>query len=446
VVTVGARSRRTRISTGRALRVCVVAVVAGLALAACGSSSTPPPRTTRVTRSSLSTAVSATGSLSAAGQANLGFPKGGQLTSVQVRVGDQVAPGQVLATVDDAAARQALTQAEAQRDAQQANLDRVEDGTSVDAARASLAQAQRVLDATRRSVDAAGGAGGAGAGAPSSPSAAAGQVQIETARSGVVNAQNALDAAEADRPHTIDAAEAAVDGAEAAVDGAQRDVDNTVLRAPRAGTVTTLNGVVGEYVAPSSGTTAQAPGSDAAIPGAASAASSAGAAGAAGAGASPTRPGGTQFIMLDDAKSFEVVVPFEESDAASIATNQRAEVSVDAVPDATLAGTVESVAPAATPIANVINYYVTIKLLALDPRLRDGQTARASVITGQVDNVLSVPNSAVRRQGTDSSVVVLRAGGRQVPTRFTAGLVGADRTQVIGGLEENAEVLLTAGR
>ena len=205
---------------------------------------------------------------------------------------------------------------------------------------------------------------------------------------------------------------------------------------------------MGEFVGASSGTTAQAPGSDAAIPGAPAASSASGAAGAAGAsgGASPTRPGGAQFIVLDDPGTLQVVVPFQEEDAAAIAPGQHVDVSVDAIPDVPLVGTVQAVAPSGAAISNVVNYYVTVTLTTPEPRLREGQTARASVVTGHVDGSLTVPNNAVRRQGTTTSVVVVEPGGRQQTTRFQAGLVGADRTQVLGGLNPNQQVLVTGGR
>jgi HlyD family secretion protein len=272
--------------------------------------------------------------------------------------------------------------------------------------------------------------------------AAAGQVSVETSRQSVVTAQNALNSASSDRPHAIDQQLALVDAAEALVRSAQKDVDDGTLTAPADGVISAINGVVGEYLSPSSGTTALAPGSHAAIPGSASAG---GAAGAAATGATATRPGGSQFVVLSSVKGFQAVIPFEESDAAKIAPEQLVSVSFDAIPGLIESGTVVSVAPSATAIAGVISYYVTIDLEDADSRLRDGQTARAEVITAERTNVLSVPNAAVRRQGDTDTVVVVDPDGRQRVVTFQPGLVGADRTEVLSGLSEGQRVVVSPG-
>ena len=103
-----------------------------------------------------------------------------------------------------------------------------------------------------------------------------------------------------------------------------------------------------------------------------------------------------------------------------------------------------SVAPSGTAISGVISYYVTVVLNEADPRLRDGQTARATVVTQQLDNVLSVPNAAVRRQGGQSTVTVVGAGGDQRTVTFEPGVVGAERTQVLSGLFDGQEVVIPA--
>jgi len=534
------------------------------AAAGCGSEP-PPPATGRVERGSVVTKVSASGSLSAIRQQNLGFPKEGQLKEVMVKVGDRVTPGQVLARTDDFALRQALNQLQGQLNSQQALFGKFVNDTTVQGAQATLDQARQILAATQRAVDAelaadqsatdsahkqldfdsysldkvqeqlradqascavsggipytppppgnGGGNGSAGINGPGSsvgvgPAQAGldnpvkagpvsagttgpgpagngnpacnriaqdqsnvlkarntvlsdkaalvadqqkervdrtqGEVTVENARQNVVTAQNTLESAASDRPFNIDQQVALVASISAQVASAQRDVENTVLRAPVGGTVSVINGTVGEYVQPSSGTSPLAPGVAAAIPGLNGVTSSSSSSlGNPATGAQ--RPGGTQFMVLDDVNSFQVVVPFEESDAAKVAPNQKVNITFDAIPDLTRSGTVVSVAPGGSNISSVINYYVTVVLNEIDPRLKDGQTAQARVITNQVEDVLTVPNSAVHKRGDQSTVTLIDANGSQQQVRFQAGLVGDDRTQVISGLREGQQVILREG-
>jgi HlyD family secretion protein len=522
-----------------------------LVLAACSSGRPSVASTAPVARATITDQVNSSGAVSAGASQNLGFAKGGQLTSLKVEVGDHVVAGQVLAKIDTYAARQVLKQQRANLAAQQAALDRIIANPAVSGARATLTQSQVILTATRRQVSAVSAADdsaitraraqlraartakqkandaldaardackvpdpppaartppptsaartppptsaartppptsaaptppptSAAPTPPATPStcgvqvamassaqasaqqgveaakttlaaaeqekkvdAAAGKVSVETSRQSVVTAQNALNSASSDRPHAIDQQLALVDAAEALVRSAQKDVDDGTLTAPADGVISAINGVVGEYLSPSSGTTALAPGSHAAIPGSASAGD---AAGAAATGTTATRPGGSQFVVLSSVKGFQAVIPFEESDAAKIAPEQLVSVSFDAIPGLIESGTVVAVAPSATAIAGVISYYVTIDLEDADSRLKDGQTARAEVITAERTNVLSVPNAAVRRQGDTDTVVVVDPDGRQRVVTFQPGLVGADRTEVLSGLSEGQRVVVS---
>jgi HlyD family secretion protein len=529
------------VPAGRLRRIGVAGcgALAVLLLASCTSEEPSRPNTATVQRAAVTSGVSATGSMSAASQQNMGFPNGGQLTNVFVKVGDRVEPGQVLATIDDFALRQALEQQQGQLRSQQAALDRLINSPVAAGARDTLAQAQEILDKTRKqadeSLDAAeqeidnaerklaidkkalekakdkleaderacgddssssretegsddsddedsttSGSSSSSqslvtvsnpacSNIPASKQAvtsarqqvvvsenavdsakksrdntkASGELSIANAEQGVVNARNNANSARSDRPFDIEEQRGSVVSQQAAVAAAQRDVDNATLRAPVAATVSAINGVVGEYLAPSSGTSSLAPGSGASIPGVDSAS---GAQAAAGIGANPARPGGTQFLVLDNIDAFQVVVPFNEADAATIQPNQKVRISVDAVPDVTLDGTVLSVAPTGTAISGVVTYYATMVVQKSDPRIKDGQTVRATVVTEELDNVLTVPNAAVRQENGRPTVTVVDSDGTQKAVPFEAGKVGADRTQVLSGLREGQQVVLPAAR
>jgi len=546
----------------RVARTAVPIVLVAGTLVACTTSSGPPaPPTARVQRTSVTTAVSSSGSLTAVTEQNLGFLKGGQIKTVDVKVGQKVTAGAVLATVDDAPARHVLEQQQGQLASQQAALTRLVNATTVTGAQNTTDQAGEILGATQDQasaqvdadqsavdraekqldfdkdarddiqdqLDQAEKACAASGGTPSSASVdtsgllsgilgqtdsdgdgnddsaaerkkrleaalkaagslagslvssaassanpacsqvatlqsaetqaerqveasktaldaaqnkrdvdeAAGRVQVENARQGLVTAQNNLDSASTDRPSLIAQQRGLVASSQAAVAAAQKDVDDTVLRAPADGTISAVNGAVGEVLAPSAGTTALAPGSEGAIPGAGSSAN--------GSAGVVTRPGGTQFIVFNNVDTFEAVVPFEESDAVRVAPNQRVDVRFDAIPDLTLPGTVVGVSPSASALSGVISYYATVGLSQSDPRLRNGLTAQASVVTDELRDVLAVPNAAIHRQGGRTQVTVQQFDGQRV-VDITPGVVGDTYTQVLSGLSEGDEVVLPTGR
>jgi HlyD family secretion protein len=269
-----------------------------------------------------------------------------------------------------------------------------------------------------------------------------GVISIRQAQATVVTDQGTFDSARTDRPSTIAAQRAMVANQVAAVANAQHNVDQTVLYAPVGGQVSAITGAVGEYLTGSSSvTTPLAPGTDASIPGVGAAATS-DQSGNASSGISATRPGGGAFIVLNNVNTYQVVVPFEESDAAKVQPNQDVNVTFDAIPDLELPGKVLSIAPNGVNISGVTNYYATILLTKTDPRLKAGQTAEANVVTNSLQNTLVVPNSAVIKQGGNSYVNVPGPNGQPTRQPFTPGAAGDDNTQVLGGLTEGQQILL----
>jgi HlyD family secretion protein len=294
--------------------------------------------------------------------------------------------------------------------------------------RQTVQQAQGTVVASRTALDAAE--------QREQTDAEAGQVSIENAVQGVVTAQNQLATAANDRGPDIAAQEALVDDALAGVNIARRDVDDTVIIAPVPGTITAINGAAGEVVAAPSAVTPLAPGGTAPLP------VDTGGGGGGTAGTATGAPGAGAFVVLDAADPFQLVVPFEEADAAQIVPGQVVDVSVDALPNDTLTGRVTSVAPSGQDLSGIISYYTTIVVDGGADRLRDGQTAEAAVRVEAVDNALRVPAAAVGRQDGRPTVTVTGPDGQPVTQPFLAGLVGDDFVEVRSGLSDGEEVRL----
>jgi HlyD family secretion protein len=410
-----------------------------------------PIRTTTADRGTVSSVVSGTGSLLPAGRMNVSFKQAGVLTEVDVKVGDKVTTGQLLARVDSTTQQAALAQAQASLASAQANLQATR--SPVTAAQVAQLQhqvnnAQQSYNDTVASVNATNQADAAtvandqakvNADCPSGAQCAqeqaqlandqskqkmdaiSGQSRINSASQQITSARDNLAVQTQVKPNSLTSGQAQVATAQAQVQAAQVAVNQTTLTAPTSGVVISINGVPGEVAG--SGT-AQAPGSLAPLP-------SSGGAGS----------GSSGFMVIDDTSSFVAVMPFAETDAARLAANQTTSLTFDAIPSLTISGHVLSISPSATVVSNVVDYYVSFVLNRTDPRLREGMTANASVTVAQADNAVRVPNAAVRTTGGTTMVTVL-SKGQQIPTEVITGVVGDTYTEITAGLNEGDVVVL----
>ena len=247
-----------------------------------------------------------------------------------------------------------------------------------------------------------------------------GQHSINAAAAQVTSAKDQLTTQTQSKPNQILSAQAQLASANTAVQTAQQNLNATTLFAPIDGNVNAINGVVGESVGPGQGSTAQAPGTTAPLPSA---------------GAS------TSFMVIGNDSAMEVIVPFAESDAARVGFNQDVQVTFDAVPNLTISGKVVAVASSATVTSGVVNYYATITLNQTNKSLKEGMTSNTTVVVSTASNALTVPNLAITRLG-GQAYVNLYANGQQVQTAIETGVVGDTYTEVTGGLNLGAQVVI----
>lgn len=463
-------------------------VVQGTLLHPTGS--TTAPRLVTVSSGDVRASVTGTGSLTPISQLNLNFRTSGQITELDVKVGDPVHTGQVLARVDSTNQQASLASAQAgllsaqaalqttlnpltsaqvlqlQHTLQGARTGYNDTVNSVNVTNSADAQTVQSDQAAVNSAQA--GYDANGCGSPSPPAACtgpsgysaqlssaqaklaadqqkqtadqvSGQARVNQAQQQIVTAQDNLTVQTQVKPNTVAQAQAQVASAQAQVLSAQMTLDQTTLTAPTDGTVTAVTGNVGETAGGGGSSTSQAPGSSAPLTGGASSTGTSTGSGSTGSSSS------SATVVLASSGGFEAIVPFPESDAAKLTANQDVNLTFDAIPNLNVGGKLLAVAPNATVVSNVVNYYATIVVNSTEPRLKSGMTSNASVTVQSALGVLNLPNTAVQTSGGSSTVNLVR-NGQQTSVPVTIGLVGDSTTEIRAGLSEGDQVALPQAR
>jgi HlyD family secretion protein len=416
-------------------------------------------QTVQVKRDALVAIVGATGTVEANQTTQVGWQTSGRISRIDVKVGDRVKQGDMLAEIletslpqsiilaradlvtarrnldslkeSNAAKAQAqltLTQAEkALTDAQdkrtQKNYQRASEAT-LDSARANYILAQEQVDNAEEAFS------GVSSRAEDDPGRAAVLSQLSAAKQirdrALANLNWLLGKPDANE---VAQADAQVELAKARLDDARREwerlkngadpedisaaesrvaaIEATIalahLEAPFAGVVTDARSKVGDQAGP-----------------------------------------GVVSFRIDDLSRLVVDVEVPEVDVNRVKLDQPAELSFDAVQGKTYHGKVVEVARIGTPsTTGGVNFVVTVELTDPDEAVLTGMTAAVNVIVSKLDNVLLAPNRAVRLEG-DKRVVYLLKPGTTEPEKIeiTIGASSDQYSEITGGDIKEGDVLV----
>jgi multidrug efflux pump subunit AcrA (membrane-fusion protein) len=92
----------------------------------------------------------------------------------------------------------------------------------------------------------------------------------------------------------------------------------------------------------------------------------------------------------------------------------------------------------------VVNYPVTVRITDADSKILPGMTASVTIVTAQVDNVLLVPNKAIRTQSGQKYVTVLFEG-QQISVPVQVGLVGDSQSEIISDQLREGDAVVING-
>ena len=346
----------------------------------------------------LASYVTASGEIVAQRYANIGSNVMGRLVELQVREGDRVEAGQVLARIDPVQAASAADAASSGRQALEAEARGAADQVrttqaDLEAAQARAAEADRVL-ARARDLRASGLIAQAelDAAVAGADTAAA---QVVSATSAVRRAEQAREAA------TRRVAQGRADEARAL-----DSLDKTAITSPVAGIVTRLEVEEGEMVV-----------------------------------IGVQNQPGTTLMTVSDLSAIIAEVKVAEADVLRLALDQRATVMLEALPGERFNGRVVEIGASALPQlgqqAAAREFRVKVQLEGETAALRPGLTCDAEILVAERTRPLVVPLQAVVERaapdgtGTLTGVFVVRDDIARF-TPVTMGIIGGLDVEVTG--------------
>lgn len=119
---------------------------------------------------------------------------------------------------------------------------------------------------------------------------------------------------------------------------------------------------------------------------------------------------GVPVFRVDDLSSLLVDVDISEVDINRVAVGQPVHLTFDAILAREYNGVVVEVSPVGTLTAGLVNFRVTIELVDVDENVKPGMTAAVEVVVSQLEEVMLVPNRAVRVVDGERVVYIIKNG------------------------------------
>jgi HlyD family secretion protein len=308
-------------------------------------------RTAKIERGSLQATVSASGAVNPVTQVSVGTQVSGQIKELYVDFNSEVTAGQLIAQIDPETFEYRVRSAQADVDAAraavltaQANI--AASNAAVSRAQVDLGEAKRDLERQQSLVDKQFVAQSVADKARALVSISVESVKAAQAQLGVTQAQ-------------IKSAQANVQQRESALAQARIDLSRTKITSP-------VNGIVIKRAIEKGQTVA----------------------------ASLQSP--ELFVIAQNLSDMQVDASIDESDVGRIRNGLKATFTVDAFPGQTFEGEVRQVRKAAQNVANVVTYVAVVGFTNTGGRLLPGMTANVRLVTDQRQDVLKVPNAALR--------------------------------------------------
>ena len=131
----------------------------------------------------------------------------------------------------------------------------------------------------------------------------------------------------------------------------------------------------------------------------------------------------TLFTIAEDLSKLRLQVNIDEADVGSVQVGQKASFTVSAYPSRKFPAVTTRVAYGSTTTDNVVTYLTQLEVDNSDLALRPGMTASSTITSTQRDNVLLVPNTALRFSPASAGAPGARATGGAAPSG--GGIVGS---------------------
>jgi len=401
-------SRRTWIIVGVVATVLLIAII----LFSRSGNKQVTYQTAAAERGSLVATVGATGSVRAKQSAVLIWETTGIVDTLNVKVGESVSRGTVLASLDKSSLNQSVILAEADLASSQKALD---DLLNSDTARA---QALRNVDTTegtyKKAYDYRLGLNGkidiayayldhgvpkvryskgyadAETIADADEKLALAEAQLNDARRNYERVKNGADPAD-------------VAAAEARVAAAQSTLDMARIIAPFDGIVTQADPAIGDQVS-----------------------------------------AGTVAFRVDDLSRLLVDVQVSEVDINTVEVGQESTLTFDAVLGRAepYHGKVVQVSQAGDTVQGVVSFVVTVELTDADELVKPGMTAAVNVVIKEQKDVVLIPNRAVRLVNTERVVYVLVNNQPKLIKLQLGSTDGTNSVLVSGDIKEGDPIIL----